>query len=346
MTRELAPAPRRREGRPLATASDRYWVKDLKPGTELDELFVVRSKDVRQRRGGGPYLALTLGDRTGEVTGLVWENVERLGKLCEVGQVLRIRGQVQRYNQRLQVVVRGAEPVPAGEVDEALFVRSSEIDPDILWQRLIALVEEVGDPHLKQLLFRVFSDAEVAQRLQGRPRGPRHAPRLSVRAARAHGLDGDLGAGARPPLPAARGHGGRRGAASRPRQGLGARDRRVDRVHRRRPPARTPGDGGAVRRAHHRRAELVSRRSTAGTCCTSCCRTTGSTSSARRAAPRRRRRCWSTWPTTSTRRWRACSRRSGAGGDDEDAWSEFSRILDRHVYRRRLPAADNGATSS
>ena len=36
----------------------------------------------------------------------------------------------------------------------------------------------------------------------------------------------------------------------------------------------------------------------------------------------------------------------GAGGDDEDAWSEFSRILDRYVYRRRLPATDNGGTGS
>jgi 3'-5' exoribonuclease len=36
----------------------------------------------------------------------------------------------------------------------------------------------------------------------------------------------------------------------------------------------------------------------------------------------------------------------GSGGDDDDAWSEFSRILDRHVYRRRLPATDNGGTGS
>ena len=95
----------------MASGSDRRWVKDLKPSTELEgEVYVVRSKDVRQRRGGGAYLALTLGDRTGEVTGLVWENVERVGKLCDVGQVVRIHGQVQRYNQRLQVVVRGVEP--------------------------------------------------------------------------------------------------------------------------------------------------------------------------------------------------------------------------------------------
>lgn len=155
----------------MATKSERQWAKGLKPGADLEEVYAVRSKEVRQRRGGGPYLALTIGDRTGEVAALVWDNVDRLTKVCEPGRVVRIRGQVQSYNQRLQVVIRGAEPVPAEEVDEALFVRSSELDPDMLWQNLMALVEGVDDPHLKQLLFRVFSDEELADRFRVAPAG-------------------------------------------------------------------------------------------------------------------------------------------------------------------------------
>jgi 3'-5' exoribonuclease len=145
------------------------WIKDLRPGSEIQETFAVRSKEVRQRRGGGPYLALTLGDRTGDVAALVWENVDRLDRLCEAGQVVRVRGQVQRYNQRLQVVVRGAERVSADAVDLGLYVRSSVIDPELLWQRLMSLIEEVVDPHLKQLLFRVFSDPEVSERFRIAP---------------------------------------------------------------------------------------------------------------------------------------------------------------------------------
>ena len=61
-------------------------------------------------------------------------------------------------------------------------MRASEIDPDILWQRLIAMVEEVADPHLKQLLFRVLSDPEVANRLRIAPaaRGMHHAFRSGL----------------------------------------------------------------------------------------------------------------------------------------------------------------------
>jgi 3'-5' exoribonuclease len=163
-------------------AEGRSWIKDLKPGTDVCELFAVRSKEVRQRRGGGPYLALTLGDRTGEVVALVWEKVEEIGRICGAGQVVRVRGQVQRYNHRLQVVVRSAEQLPADEVDHSLFVRSSEIDPELLWQQLTALIESVSDSNLKQLLFRVFSNPEVADRFRIAPaaRGMHHAFRSGL----------------------------------------------------------------------------------------------------------------------------------------------------------------------
>jgi 3'-5' exoribonuclease len=163
-------------------ADGRAWIRDLKPGTDVHELFAVRSKELRQRRGGGPYLALTLGDRTGEVVALVWENVEEIGRICSAGQVVRIRGQVQRYNHRLQVVVRSAEQLPADQVDHSLFVRSSEIDPELLWQKLTALIEDVSDSNLKQLLFRIFSDPEVADRFRVAPaaRGMHHAFRSGL----------------------------------------------------------------------------------------------------------------------------------------------------------------------
>ena len=77
-------------------SGQRTWVKDLAAGTDLDEIYAVRSVDVRQRRGGGPYLAATLGDKTGEVTALVWQNVDRLREVLEPGCVVLVKGQVQR----------------------------------------------------------------------------------------------------------------------------------------------------------------------------------------------------------------------------------------------------------
>lgn len=320
-------------------------MKELKAGTELDELFVVRSKELRQRRGGGPYLALSLGDRTGEVAGLVWENVDRLGKLCEVGQVLRFRGQVQRYNQRLQVVVRGAEPVPADEVDPSLFVRSSEIDPDILWQRLIGFVEELSDPHLRQLLFRVFSDPELTQRLKVAPaaRGMHHAfrsgllehtvsmascARLLARHYRLHedmvvagALLHDLGKIWELEIDS---------SIEYTDDGRLLGHLAMEAMYVERAIAELSTFPAEHRRhllhillSHHGEYEFGSPR-----------------------RPKTPEALLVHMADNLDSKMAGMLEAIGSGGDDEDAWSEFSRILDRHIYRRRPPGADSGSTGS
>ena len=164
------------------TDEQRVWIKDLRAGSDIEEIYAVRAADVRQRRGGGPYIAATLGDRTGEVTALVWQNVDRFRGVLEPGNVVAVKGQVQRYNQQLQIVVRQAEAVPEDSVDEKLFLRSSSVDPTLLWKRLMETIEDVGDPDLRQLLLRVFSDPEVEERFRVAPaaRSMHHAFRSGL----------------------------------------------------------------------------------------------------------------------------------------------------------------------
>jgi len=165
-----------------ASGDQRSWIAELQPGTDIEETFVVRSRDIRQRRGGGPYVAASLGDKTGEVNALVWENVEPLAKVLDVGAVVKVKGQVQRYNGRLQIVIRRASVVSADEIDEALYVRASSVDADVLWRRLNSLVEEMEDPDLRQLIFRITADPEVADRFRVAPaaRGMHHAFRSGL----------------------------------------------------------------------------------------------------------------------------------------------------------------------
>ncbi len=149
--------------------ADRTWVKNLKPGTELDEVYVVRTRELRKRRGGGNYLAVTLGDSTGEVSSLAWEQADGLAKICEPGAVVRIGGHVQQYQGRTQVVFRRAEPVDGEDIDPSLFVRSSSVDADLLWRKMQELIGAMEDADLRQLLFRIFSDREVETRFRVAP---------------------------------------------------------------------------------------------------------------------------------------------------------------------------------
>ena len=174
----------RGSGETSETVGDRSrsWIRDLRPGRDVDESYVVRSKELRQRRGGGPYLAAVIGDRSGEVAALAWENVDHLSSVLDIGSVVRVRGQVQRYNQGLLVVIRSAAAQDEADIDETVYVRSSERHPDELWRDLEGMIRDVADPNLQQLLFRVFSDPEVEPRFRVAPaaRSMHHAYRSGL----------------------------------------------------------------------------------------------------------------------------------------------------------------------
>ena len=50
-------------------------VKELKPNENITAVFLVQSKEIRQKRTGEPYLSLTLSDRSGELDSKMWDNV-------------------------------------------------------------------------------------------------------------------------------------------------------------------------------------------------------------------------------------------------------------------------------
>ncbi|MGZ4813525.1 MAG: OB-fold nucleic acid binding domain-containing protein, partial [Terriglobales bacterium] len=52
--------------------------------------FVVASKQVKAKKNGEPYLALTLADRTGQIEAKMWDNVDEFIDAFEQEDFLKI----------------------------------------------------------------------------------------------------------------------------------------------------------------------------------------------------------------------------------------------------------------
>jgi DNA polymerase III alpha subunit len=79
--------------------------------------FVVVSKQVKPKKTGDPYLALTLGDRTGQIEAKMWDNVEDALDAFEQDDFLKIKGLINKYKNRFQLTIHAA---PAGRVRNRL----------------------------------------------------------------------------------------------------------------------------------------------------------------------------------------------------------------------------------
>jgi len=140
------------------------FVTDLVARQTVDSTFAVRRKSLSPfRNKPGEYLTVLLADRTGEVSGRVWDNAPQVAAAFEVGDVVRVRGRVDEYQGQLQLILQQVEKHTA-EVDPADYVRRSSRDPEALLQRLEAAIAEVEDPHLRGLLESFFGDPAFAAR--------------------------------------------------------------------------------------------------------------------------------------------------------------------------------------
>ena len=150
------------------------YVKDIKEGEPVRDLFLVANKALLTSNAGKPYLSLQLRDRTGQVEGRVWDRAEEIGKRFERDDVVEVSGAAISYQGRIQFKVHDVRREEAGarDLSEYLPVTRKGIDP--LWAELQRLIAGVKDGDLSALLAAVFPDppsTDVARRFRQAPGG-------------------------------------------------------------------------------------------------------------------------------------------------------------------------------
>ena len=131
--------------------------------------FVVISKQVKPKKTGEPYLALTLGDRCGQIEAKMWDNVEDALDAFEQEDFLKVKGLLNKYKQRFQLTIHKVRKLADSEVDFADYLPKTTKNVEELWQTLIEFVSTFRDPYLKALVESFMSDPEIANGYQSAP---------------------------------------------------------------------------------------------------------------------------------------------------------------------------------
>jgi 3'-5' exoribonuclease len=134
----------------------RCFVRDLADGQEVNEVFVVRAHTRRQRRNGEPFLKLQLGDMSGAVEAVIWDEVEALAPLCPAGSVVRVLGRYS-VDERYGAAVTVKRMRAAGEHEYELndLTEAPPVPYEQMAAELGELIETIQRPHLRDLLARL-----------------------------------------------------------------------------------------------------------------------------------------------------------------------------------------------
>jgi 3'-5' exoribonuclease len=134
-------------------------INELTDGAEIDQVLIVREVERRQRRDGGGYLRLQLGDRTGAVVCMVWEELPEIEALARAGAPVRVSGRYTVHPRfGAQINLRGLqEPEPGsfdpGDLRDGPARAIGQMEAET--RELLATVQE---PHLRILLEQVFGE--------------------------------------------------------------------------------------------------------------------------------------------------------------------------------------------
>ena len=68
------------------------FVKTIQAGQAVDDIFVVREKQLAYKKDGDPYLTLSLVDRSGSMNAVAWDNVQTISKAFVTGDYVKVQG--------------------------------------------------------------------------------------------------------------------------------------------------------------------------------------------------------------------------------------------------------------
>ena len=129
-----------------------FFIAALPPNGVVTFLALVREKQMKPKRNGGVYLHLVLADRTGDLGAKVWDAPETTSSLFERDDIVKVRGTIELYNDRPQLIVQRIRRCEDGEFQEADFCPTSARDPEEMFVELRGFAESVANEHVRALL--------------------------------------------------------------------------------------------------------------------------------------------------------------------------------------------------
>jgi 3'-5' exoribonuclease len=151
----------------------RQFVNTLSDGMSVSETYLLVDKQLRANRHAELYLLAQLRDRTGQISGLLWNVAEDSTNHISSGDYVNIRGKVQLFQNNLQIILSHISPASELNINPDDFVMTPGIDVQQLYGRLWDILGGLRTEPLRQLFDLFRRDPEIEQGMQAAPAGVR-----------------------------------------------------------------------------------------------------------------------------------------------------------------------------
>lgn len=152
-------------------ASTKVFVRDLVDNQEVTSVFVVKESSLAKKSDGDDYLKIVLGDVSGTVNTVCWNNVQQYHAIATPGSFIKVRGKCSvsdKYGTQIKILALEAAKDGTYEVGDLMDAPSTSMEQ--MEKEFRALIDSINNSDLKNLLESLFSESgEVWKRFSVAP---------------------------------------------------------------------------------------------------------------------------------------------------------------------------------
>ena len=152
----------------------RRLITELPPQCQLDQTFLATHKQLRPNRNGQLYIQVELADKSGTITGRLWNASDDDFGGFEDGDYVRVEGHTQLYSGSLQLIIASIERADPRTIDESEFLVLSKHDLVRLEAELNAILATITSAPLKALADELLADGPLMEAFRRTPAGVKH----------------------------------------------------------------------------------------------------------------------------------------------------------------------------
>jgi 3'-5' exoribonuclease len=153
----------------MDTRQKQRFVVQIQAGEKVEEIFVLCEKNYAHKRDGNAFLTLTLGDKSGQIKGIVWDNVESIARCANPGDYVLVCAAAGEYRGAIQLVIKSMQMLSAEAILASDYVPASMRNVEQMFERLKALTDKMTSTPLKALMNVFWADSDFVSRFKQAP---------------------------------------------------------------------------------------------------------------------------------------------------------------------------------
>ena len=143
-------------------------IKDLQPGDSILSFFVVRKKEIREKRTNREmYISFEFGDSSGRIRGSVWKDIHIIDKAIQISDIIKVKGNIITFHDYPHITIEKIRKATSKD-NKSLeqFLPQSENNIDEMIDSLMQYIDKIKNKYLHELLTTLFHNNKILEKFK------------------------------------------------------------------------------------------------------------------------------------------------------------------------------------